>query len=267
MRNTNIINPFRFYQGTTPLLISVPHAGVEVIPELEHLLTPEAASLPDTDWCVDELYDWARKLGVGFIVANYSRYVVDLNRPADDLSLYKSQTTGLFPEHTFAGEPVWQSTVDETRSREWILTTFWHSYHQKISTELNQLKQKHGYALLLDAHSIAAIVPDLFHGVLPDLNLGSYDGRSAAASLISTAYASLDTAEYSRVLDGRFKGGAITRSFGQPKNNIHALQLELSQSTYLDAEKKWPKLDASKQARIQPVLHKLITSMLGWSPK
>ncbi len=266
MSTASTTHTYNYYPGTTPLLISVPHAGIQLLPGMEACLSLEAACLPDTDWRVDELYAWARKLGAGLLVANYSRYVVDLNRPADDHSLYENKTTGLFPERTFTGEPVWTSTIDGMHSREWILTNIWHSYHQKISTELNLLKEKYGYALLLDAHSIASQVPGLFQGVLPDFNLGSYDARSAAASLIGSAYASLDTAKYSRVLDGRFKGGAITRGFGQPENNIHALQLELSQSTYLDSAIKWPQIDAAKQAQIQPVLYKLITAMLGWSP-
>lgn len=263
----SILIPASAYQlstGATPLLISIPHAGLGLLESMQEQLTPEAINLPDTDWRVDELYAWASELGVSLLAANYSRYVVDLNRPADDGRLYASKTSGLFPQQTFHGDSIWLSQAGSGDSREWILQNIWHSYHQKIASELERIKNRHGYAILLDAHSIAPVVPDLFEGVLPDLNLGSYDGRSAAPDLIATAYASLESPDYSRVLDGRFKGGAITREFGRPDQSIHALQLEISQTTYLQAADAWPQLDVSKTAKLRQVLEKLLGSLLEW---
>jgi len=255
---------YQFNTGDTPLLISIPHAGLGLLDGMQAQLTPQAVNLPDTDWRVDELYAWASELGVSLLAANYSRYVVDLNRPADDERLYASKTSGLFPQQTFHGHSIWLPQTGSGGFREWILQNIWHSYHQKIAFELERIKNRHGYAILLDAHSIAPVVPGLFEGVLPDFNLGSYDGRSAAPGLITTAYASLDSPAFSRVLDGRFKGGAITRGFGRPDQSIHALQLELSQATYLQAADTWPQLDVLKTAKLRQVLEKLLVSLLEW---
>lgn len=265
MGELNNLPAYSFNAGNTPLLISIPHAGIGLLDGMQEQLAPEAVELPDTDWRVDELYAWAGELGAGILTANYSRYVVDLNRPADDASLYAGKTSGLFPEETFHGQGVWQGNAGAGIPRQWIMQNIWQAYHHKIRDELARIKQRHGYAILLDAHSITPIVPGLFSGVLPDLNLGSYDGRSADASLITSAYASLESADYSRVLDGRFKGGAITRGFGRPDQNIHALQLEISQSTYLQASGQWPQLDVSKALPLQQVLKKLLGSLLKWS--
>ncbi len=256
--------PFVFIPGVSPLLVSVPHSGLELLPGMDEYLTPAGSGLADTDWCVDELYDWVVEKGVGLLVAGYSRYVVDLNRPADDSNLYQAQTTGLFPQQTFAGEALWAENTRLEFSHDWIKKNIWQAYHAKIQSELQRLRQKYSYAMLLDAHSIAAEVPALFSGTLADLNLGSYAGKSADQGLIKTVWQSLDSPEYSRVLDGRFKGGAITRSFGKPENNIHALQLELSQATYLNSQSTPPRLDPGKTAQIQIVLSKMVDAMLGW---
>lgn len=255
---------YRFTAGNSPLLISVPHSGLCLLEGMQENLSSEAFNLPDTDWRVDELYAGAGELGAGLLIANYSRYVVDLNRPSDDARLYASETSGLFPQKTFHNQPVWLERPDRKLQQDWIMQNIWQAYHQKLRQELDHIKQRHGYAILLDAHSIAAVVPELFSGTLPDLNLGSYDGRSASSGLIATAYSSLESPEYSRVLDGRFKGGAITRKFGQPDKNIHALQLEISQATYLQTANAWPQLDEQKTARLRQLIQQLLQSLLDW---
>lgn len=258
------IAAYRFAAGNTPLLISVPHSGLALLEGMQERLSSKALKLPDTDWRVDELYAGAGGLGAGLLIANYSRYVVDLNRPSDDAQLYASETSGLFPQKTFDGQPIWLAESDIKSQQDWIMQNIWQPYHQKIRQELERLKQRHGYAILLDAHSIAPMVPTLFSGILPDLNLGSYDGRSAAADLITAAYSSLATPEFTRVLDGRFKGGAITRKFGQPEKNIHALQLEISQATYLQMTGDWPPLDEQKTNCLKHTIHHLLQSLLDW---
>ena len=265
MSNPQNIPPFKFHQGSTPLLLSVPHAGLELLPGMVELVTQDARKLPDTDWYVDQLYKWVTAEGAGLLVANYSRYVVDLNRPADDSALYTEQVTGLFPQQTFAAQALWVKQANCAYSRDWIMANIWQPYHQKIATELARLKQKFGYAILLDAHSIAPFVPSLFTGKLADLNLGSFAGASADAGLVQAVWQSLDSTSYSRVLDGRFKGGAITRGFGRPENNIHALQLELSQATYLNDQTMPPRIDSAKVLQLMPILTRMIAAMLSWN--
>ncbi|AJQ95220.1 N-formylglutamate deformylase [Gynuella sunshinyii] len=226
--------PFRFYPGHTGLLVSIPHSGLHLTPEVQTALTPKAQKLPDTDWYLPQLYDFLSDLGVGVIAANYSRYVIDLNRPFDDQALYNSKTTGLFPSILFDESPVFDTGREpgDTLKQEYK-NLIWKPYHAQITQELSRLKAQFGQAILFDAHSIASKVPMLFDGQLRDFNWGSNDGHSCTAELTQAVTRLVDP-QYSQVLNGRFKGGYITRAFGQPTEGTQAIQLELSQDTYLD---------------------------------
>ncbi len=264
---SEIMPIFEFNRGTTPLLISVPHAGTQVPASLAKSFTATARGLPDTDWLVDELYQFADDSGVGMIRANYSRYLVDLNRPPDDTSLYDSKTTGLFPRTDFFGGDIYDAEhrPDENECAE-RFNRYWQPYHYQLQGELNRLHQQYGHAVLLDAHSIAAEVPMLFPGTLPDFNLGSNNEESAASDLIRIATGCLDKHPvYSAVLDGRFKGGYITRHYGSPADNVHALQLELSMATYL-GRGPGKTIDVDKYRQLQPVLQQLVESLAQWVP-
>ena len=227
---------FSFSEGATPLLISIPHDGRLLMPGQAQRMTVVGNGLPDTDWFVRDLYDFSTTIGASVIAANYSRYVVDLNRSADDVAPYANQiSTGLCPRQSFAGEDLYLPeegvTADEQRLR---VDEYWRPYHDKISASLEQLKQRHGHALLWDAHSIASEVPRLFPGVLTDINLGTNGGSSCATRCEQAVMAVADDSAYSSVLNGRFQGGYITRHYGNPQQNVHAIQLELSQHCYMD---------------------------------
>jgi len=225
---------FEFTQGDSPLLISMPHSGLNLTTEVEAGLSAQAKILPDTDWYIPELYDFLTSLDVSCIQANYSRYVIDLNRPYDDKPLYESKTTGLFPDILFADSPVFNEGKTPTDEHKSICKDqIWKPYHAAIEKELARLKAKFGYAILFDAHSIAAQVPMLFEGTLSDFNWGTNEGKSCHDPL-ANAVTQIIQPYYTQVVNGRFKGGYITRQFGQPENNIHAIQLELSQGTYLN---------------------------------
>ena len=259
---------FDFTPGTSPLLISVPHAGTWIPDPLAEKLVPGARALPDTDWLVDELYGFATGIGAGMIRANCSRYLVDLNRPPDDSNLYNSKTTGLFPLIDFSGTAVYLEGHEPTGAeRAERLNRYWKPYHYQLQVELNRLQMEYGYAVLLDAHSIAAQVPMLFEGTLPDFNLGSNDGESANHDLVSMAYSCLadNAGGYTAVLNGRFKGGYITRHYGKPAENVHALQLELSQATYLQSGPQF-QIDQKNYTSLQPVLESLVYSLMTWKP-
>lgn len=263
---SEINHPFNFQQGDSPVLVSMPHSGLELLPQMEHTLSDEAKVLPDTDWYIPELYDFLTELNVSVISANYSRYVVDLNRPVDDKPLYTSRTTGLFPDILFTDKPVFLAGKEHSPSqKEQIKTDIWQAYHTQIKTELERIKAKFGYAILFDAHSIAAEVPMLFEGTLPDFNFGNNDGASCDPHLLASLDEIIADTQYSHVCNGRFKGGYITRSFGQPEQGIHAIQLELSQATYLDDERLKEgmyQLDEEKKKKVSPVLKQLIEFLL-----
>lgn len=229
-------------------------------------LSNAAKALPDTDWFVDRLYAWSAELGAGMIGANFSRYVVDLNRPPDNARLYSTESTGLIPHLTFSGEAIYRSNPPPASEIQGRIDQFHRPYHEAIESELQRLKEAYGYALLLDAHSIRSVVPMLFEGRLPDLNLGSFDRRSAAPQLVECAATVLaDQETWSTVTDGRFKGGYITRHYGRPDQGIHALQLEMAQRVYM--QETPPEWDEDRAENIRPLLMRLVESMLDWGAR
>ena len=251
--------------GTTPLIISVPHAGTGLPPELAPQLTPLALTMPDTDWYVDRLYDFAPAMGATMIVARHSRYLIDLNRPSDDAALYSAAPqTGLCPTHSFAGEPLYLDgraavTAAEVSRR---CLHYWQPYHDSLQALLHETRARHGYAVLLDAHSIRSVVPRLFADRLPDINVGTYDGRSCCGQINETLGRLLASApRWSHVFDGRFKGGHITRHYGQPSHGMHALQIELAQCSYMD--ESGATYDARRAAPLRQVLKSVVESLLA----
>ena len=254
---------YELIEGTSPLIISIPHAG-EFIPEdIVSRLTDKAKDIPDTDWYVDRLYRFAEKENATIIKSNYSRYVIDLNRNPSDVSLYPGQfATSLCPVRTFEDKPVYlheealeQDEVDHRIER------YWWPYHQEIQRQINRSLNKHGFVVLLDAHSIASVVPTLFDGQLPDFNLGTNDGQSCADSLTSTLD-TLDFSPYTKIVNGRFKGGYITRHYGQPDKHVHTVQLELSQAAYMDEDNSsWSE---DKHGLVSARLKHLVHTLQNW---
>lgn len=253
------MTPYSFSQGSGALLISVPHSGTWLPDDIEAQLTDQATQLPDTDWFVPKLYDFADKLGASVLIANASRYVVDLNRPPNNEVLYPGQQgTGLFPHKLFDGTPLYQSgiglPVAEMKKR---VELYWRPYHDKLASELERIKQQYGYALLYDAHSIMPVVPMLFEGRLPDLNLGTAKGESCNKVISDRLNEQLNSQQhFTHVSDGRFVGGYITRHYGNPAKNVHAVQMELAQSTYMDTQTG--RYDEAKADKLKRVLQPLL---------
>jgi N-formylglutamate amidohydrolase len=253
---------FTFHDGSTPLLISIPHDGRLLPDDIESRMTAAGRAIPDTDWHVAELYAFAEELGASVITARYSRYVVDLNRPPGDLALYASQvSTGICPERTFAGAPLYENDAgvdaDEQKAR---VGRYWWPYHQRIASTLAALKKAHGYALLWDAHSIVSHVPALFDGELPVLNVGTWNGRSCAPEMEQALTRIVNDAPYTSIVNGRFTGGYITRHHGDPSRDIHAVQLELAQRSYMD--ERTLRYDAVRSKALIRVLRKLLQTYL-----
>lgn len=227
------------HRGSAPLLVSLPHDGTQLPPDIAARLTPAARRVPDTDWHVARLYAVARELGASVLVPRYSRYVVDLNRPEDDTSLYPGQnTTGLCPTVRFSGEPVYLDGQapggDEIAAR---VERYWRPYHAALRGELERLHALHGRVVLWEGHSIRGELPFLFDGRLPDLNLGTAAGSSCTPALQAGLEALLAAqADYDVAVNGRFKGGYITRHYGDPARGIDAVQLETSQRVYMDQD-------------------------------
>src|SRR5262249_48234207 len=203
----------------------MPHTGTFLPPDISARLTHAALQLPDTDWHLERLYDFVDELGASVLVATHSRYVVDLNRPPDNANLYPGQdTTPLVPLDTFHKQPLYHRG-QEPDAGEIVerVATYWKPYHSQLTHGLQRLKKQHGYALLWDAHSIFSVVPRFFSGKLTELNLGTADGRSCGAGIGEGLMQKVSG--YSAVLNGRFKGGYITRPYGDPANGVPAVQL------------------------------------------
>jgi N-formylglutamate deformylase len=266
MTSTSAHGSYTLSPGRLPLLISMPHNGQQIPVDIAATMQPDASAVPDTDWFLDRLYGFASEdlvdgLGASVINPVYSRYVIDLNRPPDGAVLYAgANNTELCPTSGFDERPLYAAgkTPNEAEITRRI-EHYWRPYHRAVNAELQRLKAQFGYALLFDAHSIKSQVPRFFEGRLPDINFGTADSKSAAP-VLEQAIMAVPTGTYSRVLNGRFKGGYITRHYGQPTQQIHALQLELSQLTYMDEETfTWqPEL----AAQIQPVLRAVLQSLL-----
>ncbi|WP_454722801.1 MULTISPECIES: N-formylglutamate deformylase [Cupriavidus] len=257
---------FTLHRGTRPLLVSMPHVGTYLPASVSGRLTAEARTVPDTDWHLERLYDFARELGASILVATHSRYVVDLNRPPDNANLYPGQdTTGLCPVDTFDKTPVYADgslpADDEIAARR---DAVWRPYHAALAEELARLRAAHGTIALWDAHSIRSVLPRFFEGKLTDFNLGTANGASCDAALADQL---LDIASavpgHTAILNGRFKGGYITRQYGAPAQGVHAVQLELTQCAYMSEVYPFA-YDEARATRIQPALRTMLETVLGF---
>jgi len=224
------------HRGDAPLVVSFPHTGTDLPPEIEPRLVSPWLARKDADWWIDRLYGFAAGLGATTVRTRISRTVIDVNRDPSGASLYPGQaTTELCPTTTFDGEALWRDGFapdagEIARRREaWFVP-----YHQALELELERLRARHPKVVLYEAHSIRSVIPRLFEGQLPNFNLGSNSGASCDAALTRAVEAACDTSPFSRITDGRFKGGWTTRRYGQPEQGVHAIQMELACRGYMD---------------------------------
>ena len=257
-------NLYHYFPGHIPIVVNIPHAGIFVPDKIIECFTPQAKPLPDTDWHVEQLYAFARQMGAHMLVATHSRYVVDLNRDSSGQLLYPGKfTTGLCPTTLFDGSLVYINKIepDEVEIQERI-NSYWQPYHDKLQAIINKL-QANGPVIVFDAHSIRSQVPNLFDGILPDLNIGTADGVSAHRDLTEKLFELSKQSPYTAICNGRFKGGYITRHYGNPTQNIHAIQLELAQHNYM--EEGFPfTFHPDKAYKLQKTLRELFIIMQAW---
>ena len=255
---------FTLTPGRLPLLVSFPHAGTEIPQDIARRMTPPALLRADTDWHLPRLYAFVHEMGAGTLVPRCSRYVIDLNRPPEDTPLYPGQdTTGLVPLDTFRKEAIYRDGEtpgpDEVEARR---AAYWQPYHDALRAELERLRAAHGHVVLWDAHSIASVLPRFFEGRLPDLNLGTADGRACGPKVQAAAEAALRSQhDFSHVTNGRFKGGYITRQYGDPGRGVHALQMEMCHATYMDEPAPFDYRPELAQ-RVQPLLRRMLDAVV-----
>jgi N-formylglutamate deformylase len=260
---------FDLHLGTMPLVVSLPHAGRAIPPELAPRLVERALAVEDTDWHLEHLYGFARDIGASLLVPRLSRYAIDLNRPPEDTPMYPGvNNTGLCPTTAFTGEPIYRDgQAPDAAEIARRVDSWWRPYHDALAAELARVRAAHGHAVLFDGHSIKSELPWLFEGRLPDLNLGTASGVSCAPSLREAASAVLRSQEgWTVAVDGRFKGGTITRRYGRPAEHVHALQLEMCWSCYLADEARPEAWDARFAGGVQPLLRRLLETLRDWRP-
>ncbi len=257
------------HRGTAPLILSMPHCGRALTPEVEEQLNAEGRGIADTDWWIEKLYGFHGDFDANVVQAKLSRYVIDLNRDPSGASLYPGQaTTGLCPTTTFDGTQIYRDGAEPAEAEiKRRIEAYYTPYHEALAGLIGETVKRHGYALLFDCHSIRSAVPRLFDGRLPDFNIGSNDGASchpAMADILSDACHA--AAGLTTVVNGRFKGGWITRHYGDPAANVHALQLELAQRAYMEETPPWTYLEA-EAAKIGDILKGALGDMIGWAQR
>jgi N-formylglutamate deformylase len=260
-------------RGHAPLIVSLPHTGREIPPEIEAALVSPWLARKDADWWVDRLYAFAEGMGATLVRTAISRTVIDVNRDPSGVSLYPGQaTTELCPTTTFDGEPLWRDGGPDAAEIERRRTTYFEPYHAALRAEIDRLRARHSTVVLYEAHSIRSRVPRLFDGELPQFNLGTNSGVSCAGALTAAVETACDASGLSRVTNGRFKGGWTTRHYGQPSSGVHALQMELACRGYMDdpveppTEDAWPTpFDADRAEPLRAVLEEVLKACVDFA--
>jgi len=254
-------------EGDLPLIVSIPHAGTEVPDECASRFLADVDYLKDTDWHIDRLYAPIVPAGATWIRTAISRSVIDANRPADRQSLYPGQaTTDLCPVTDFDGMPLYATENEPDRNEiERRIELYHRPYHAAIEGQIARLRKMHGAVVLLDCHSIRPRVPRLFEGTLPAINLGTNGGLSCAPAVSDALSDLVEASPFSWVINGRFRGGWITRNFGRPANNVHAVQIEIAMNTYLsvDSDEGYgrPDYDIGVACLLQNTLRKIVARL------
>ena len=260
------MNPVEVIQGDSPVVLGLPHTGTFVPDDILSALNARGKELSDTDWHIHTLYD-GLLAGVTTVRATFHRYVIDANRDPSGASLYPGQnTTGLVPLTDFDGHDIWQTEPDAAEIERRRLA-FHTPYHVALQAELERVKARHGVAILYDCHSIRSDIPFLFDGILPDFNIGTDMGRTCAPQIEAATVAVCAAATQSHVLNGRFKGGWTTRHYGQPDTGVHAIQMELAQSTYLTDEAAPWTYDETKSRALRIHLQDILTTLAEMAPQ
>ncbi|MFN3764654.1 MAG: N-formylglutamate deformylase [Aliihoeflea sp.] len=254
------MRPVSVIQGTSTVILGMPHVGTYVPDAVAAKLNTEGRKLRDTDWHIDRLYEGLLP-GASVVKANFHRYLIDANRDPSGISLYPGQnTTGLVPQTDFDNQPIWMDLPDAAECERRLAE--WHApYHAALAAEVARVKATHGIAVVYDCHSIRSRCPFLFEGELPVLNIGTNDGRTCDPEFERIATETAGNSGFPFVANGRFKGGWTTRHCGRPQTGVHAIQMEIAQSAYLADETEPWTYDAIKAAPLRHTLTTLLAAL------
>lgn len=254
-------------RADSPLVLGLPHTGTDIPADCAAGLNDTGRAIADTDWHIHELY--AGLVEATTVRTLVHRYVIDANRDPTGVSLYPGQnTTGLCPLTDFDGQPIYHPGQEPDAAEiERRRATYHAPYHAALAAELARVKAIHGFAILYDCHSIRSQIPFLFDGTLPDFNIGTNNGETCDPAIERATYDICQAASgYTSILNGRFKGGWTTRHYGQPGQGVHAIQMELAQSTYMQESPDWP-YDSAKARALRPHLKTILNTLTAWRPQ
>ena len=260
------MKPVDIHQGDSPVILGLPHTGTWLPDDIRARLNPRGQVLADTDWHIERLYDGLLP-GATTVRATFHRYVIDANRGPDDASLYPGQnTTGLVSATDFDGEPIWTEapSAEEIADRK---ARFHAPYHAALAAEIERVRAKHGVAILYDCHSIRSHIPFLFEGILPDFNIGTNSGAACDPRIEAAVFDACAATGRTHVLNGRFKGGWTTRHYGQPGQGVHAIQMELAQSSHLATETPPFAYDEGKAGELRVTLKAILERLAALAPE
>jgi N-formylglutamate deformylase len=259
------MTPVEVFHGNGPVVMGMPHTGTWLPEDIRTRLNARGKELSDTDWHIERLYKGLLP-GATIVRATYHRYVIDANRSPEDESLYPGQnTTGLVPTTDFDGAPIWKTEPNKAEIADRI-AGYHRPYHSALSAELERVKAKHSVAILFDCHSIRSHIPFLFEGTLPDFNIGTAGGTTCDPRIEAATHRICQASGRPTVLNGRFKGGWTTRHYGRPQEGIHAIQIELAQSTHLASEAAPYAYDPARADALRPVLSSILHSLADLAP-
>lgn len=259
------MTPFKVLHGTGPIILGQPHGGTSVPASVLANLNNNGKLLADTDWHIGQLYEGLTP-SLTVVRATFHRYVIDANRDPNGVSLYPGQnTTGLVPLTDFDNQPIWHEPPDEAEIQRRV-GVFHQPYHQALEAEIVQIKALHGFAILFDCHSIRSRIPFLFDSTLPQLNIGTDHGATCDPRIESAAFDIAKRSGLTHVLNGRFRGGWTTRHYGKPQENVHAIQMEITQSAYLETESAPFAYSQTKAAKLRPVLATILKALAEFKP-
>lgn len=258
-------DPVEVVRGDGPVILGLPHTGTFLPDAIRDRLNARGRILADTDWHIHDLYEGLLP-DATTVRATFHRYVIDANRGPEDESLYPGQnTTGLVPVTDFDGQPIWDRPPDAQDTAE-RLARFHAPYHAALRAEVERVRTRHGVAILYDCHSIRSLIPFLFEGVLPDFNIGTANGSTCDPSIEAAARQVAEVSGRSWVVNGRFKGGWTTRHYGRPETGVHAIQMELAQSTHLASEAPPFALDPAKAQSLRVHLGAILRRLSELAP-
>jgi N-formylglutamate amidohydrolase len=254
---------FRVFGGTTlslPVLVSVPHAGRDY-PDIvfSALRLPRPALLRLEDRYADLLARNLARSESPVIIAQRARAWIDLNRDETDLDVEMVRGAdrinypqpgakqrgglGLVPRRLSGDGDLWKHPF-ELADIEDRIATFHRPYHLKVSDILTRIRAKFGVAILLDLHSMPPIRQPNSNaeqpGASPRFVVGDRFGQSAASQYAELLIAQIRLRGFRAALNHPYAGEYILRRHANPAANIHALQLEVDRSLYLDSEMREP---------------------------